>query len=423
METAVAGARPRPADHPVVLRAERLLDVDARALVEPGVVVVEGDHIRDVSPATLPADAEVIELGDLTLLPGLMDMELNFLMGGAGSTQMSAVQDDPAMKLLRAIPACRKTLLAGFTTVRNLGLFVQTGGLLLDVTLMRAIDAGWFPGPRIFPAGHAITPSGGHLDPTMFAGLAPNVLPITVEEGIADGVNEVRRAVRYQIKYGAKLIKVCASGGVMSLTGTAGAQHYSDEELSVIVDEAHRRGLRVAAHAHGDQGIRAAVEAGIDCIEHASLMSEETQQLVLERGTFIVPTSYLSEGMDVSRAAPELQAKAAEVFPIAKKTIARLIEAGAKIATGTDAPAIPHGQNAKELWALVQRGMRPVDAIIAATVTSAELVDVDDRGRLVPGLLADIVAVPGDPTDDITVTEDVRFVMKGGVVYKVPDAA
>jgi imidazolonepropionase-like amidohydrolase len=423
METATAGARPRPADHPVVLRAERLLDVDARALVEPGVVVVEGEHIRDVSPERLPDGAEVVELGDLTLLPGLMDMELNFLMGGAGSTQMSAVQDDPAMKLMRAIPACRKTLLAGFTTVRNLGLFVQTGGLLLDVTLMRAIDAGWFPGPRIFPAGHAITPSGGHLDPTMFAGLAPDVLPLTVEEGIADGVSEVRRAVRYQIKYGAKLIKVCASGGVMSLTGTAGAQHYSDEELCAIVDEAHRRGLRVAAHAHGDQGIRAAIEAGIDCIEHASLMSEETQELALERGTFIVPTSYLSEGMDVSRAAPELQAKAAEVFPIAKKTIARLIEAGAKIATGTDAPAIPHGQNAKELWALVQRGMRPVDAIVASTVTSAELVDVDDRGRLVPGLLADVVAVPGDPTDDITVTEDVRFVMKGGVVYKLPDPA
>ena len=146
-------------------------------------------------------------------------------------------------------------------------------------------------------------------------------------------------------------------------------------------------------------------------------------QLVLERGTFIVPTTYLADGLDTSQSSPELQAKAAEIFPIAKKTIARAIEAGVNIACGTDAPAIPHGQNAKELWALVQRGMRPVDAIAAATVRSAELIDADDRGRLVPGLLADVVAVPGDPTEDITVTEDVRFVMKGGVVYKVPDAA
>jgi imidazolonepropionase-like amidohydrolase len=419
--TIYAGERPKPPSHPVVLKADRMVDVIERTVVEPGVVVVEGDHIRDIGPERIPDDAEVIELGDVTLLPGLMDMELNFLMGGAGSTHMSAVQDDPAMKLLRAVPACRKTLLAGFTTVRNLGIFVQTGGLLLDVSLMRAVDAGWFPGPRIFPSGHAITPTGGHLDPTMFAGIAPGMMPLTVEEGIANGVAEVRQAVRYQIKYGAKQIKVCASGGVMSLTGPPGAQHYSDEELCAIVDEAHRRGMRVAAHAHGDDGICAAIEAGIDCIEHASLMSEETQALALERGTFIVPTAYLSEGMDTSKAPPEAQAKAAAVFPVAKKTISRLIDAGAKIATGTDAPAIPHGQNWKELWALVQRGMRPVDAIVASTVTSAELVQSEDSlGRLAPGYLADVIAVPGDPTEDITVTEHVNFVMKGGVVYKTP---
>ena len=421
--TMVAGSRPRPPDHPVVVKADRMVDVDTRAIVEPGVVVVERDRIVDVSPEQLPDDAEVIELGDVTLMPGLMDMELNFLMGGMGSTHMSAVQDDPTMKLMRAIPSVRKTLLAGFTTVRNLGLFVQTGGLLLDVTLMKAVDAGWIPGPRIYPSGHAITPSGGHLDPTMFAGIAPGIMPLTVEEGIADGVSQVRRAVRYQIKYGATQIKVCASGGVMSLTGTAGAQHYSDEELRAIVDEAHRRGMRVAAHAHGDQGIKAAIEAGIDCIEHASLMSEETQELALASGTFIVPTSYLSEAMDTSHAAPELQAKAAEVFPIAKKTITRLIDAGAKIATGTDAPAIPHGQNWRELWALVERGMRPVDAIVASTVTSADLVQASDSlGRLAPGYLADVVASAGDPTEDISALEDMQFVMKGGVVYKLPAA-
>ena len=243
-------------------------------------------------------------------------------------------------------------------------------------------------------------------------------MPLTVEEGIANGVAEVRKAVRYQIKHGAEVIKVCASGGVMSHTGPAGAQQYSDEELRAIVDEAHRAGLKVAAHAHGDDGIRAAVEAGIDCIEHGSLMTDETLEMFIERGTFLVATTYLADGMDVSHADPELQAKAAEVFPRAKRTVSKAIERGARIACGTDAPAIPHGRNAKELIALVDRGMTPLDAIRAATVVAAELIDVDDRGRLEAGLLADVIAVRGDPLEDIAVTERVRFVMKGGHVHR-----
>jgi imidazolonepropionase-like amidohydrolase len=302
--------------------------------------------------------------------------------------------------------------------VRNLGLFIQTGGLLLDVALMRAIDFGWVDGPRVVPAGHAICPTGGHLDPTMFQKLAPHLMPLTIEEGIANGVSEVRKAVRYQIKYGAKLIKVCASGGVMSHTGPAGAQQYSDEELAAIADEAHRAGLKVAAHAHGDDGIRAAIAAGIECIEHGSLATDATLDLMLERGTFLVATTYLADGMDVSHAAPELQAKAADVFPRARKTISKAIERGVKVACGTDAPAIPHGRNAKELIALVERGMSPLQAIRAATTVSAELIDVDDRGRLEAGLLADVVGVPGDPLSDIGVTERVAFVMKGGHVYR-----
>src|SRR5579875_3834289 len=254
-----------------MLRSARLVDVDAGRLVTPGSVLIVGERIAAVGVAGAPRDAEVVDLGDVTLLPGLMDMELNLLMGGPAGP-MAAVQDDPAVKTLRGVVNARTTLLAGFTTVRNLGLFVQTGGILLDVALMKAIDAGWIDGPRVVPAGHAITPTGGHLDPTMFQGLASNIMPLTVEEGICDGVEQVRRAVRYQIKYGAQVIKVCASGGVMSLTGSPGAQHFSDDELRAIVDEAHRRGIKVAAHAHGDQGIRAAVEAGIDCIEHGSLM-------------------------------------------------------------------------------------------------------------------------------------------------------
>src|SRR5947208_5125062 len=252
----------------------------------------------------------------------------------------------------------------------------------------------------------------------MFQAFAPHIMPLTVEEGIANGISEVRKAVRYQVKYGAQLIKVCASGGVMSHTGPAGAQQYSNEELRAIADEGHRAGLKIAAHAHGDDGIRAAIEAGIDCIEHGSLASDETLDLMVERGPFLVATTYLPDGMDVSRAAPELQAKAAEVFPRARATISKAIQLGVRVACGTDAPAIPHGRNAKELIALVDRGMTPIEAIRAATVVSADLVDADDRGRLEAGLLADVIGVPGDPLSDIAVTETVRFVMKGGRVFR-----
>ena len=412
-------ARERRPQPPIHLVSAQMLDVGKGELVAPGDLLIEGDRVVDVAPGSVPSDAVELDLGDLTLLPGLMDMEVNLLMGGPDhASPLNAVQDDAAVRTLRAVANARRTLRAGFTTVRNLGLFVQTGGLLLDVALRKAIDLGWIDGPRVVPAGHAITPSGGHLDPTMFQAFAPHIMPLTVEEGIANGISEVRKAVRYQIKHGASVIKVCASGGVMSHTGPAGAQQYSDEELRAIADEAHRAGLKVAAHAHGDDGIRAAIEAGIDCIEHGSLASDETIELMVERGTLLVATTYLADAMDVSHAPPDLQAKAAEVFPRARATISKAIERGVRVACGTDAPAIPHGRNANELLALVDRGMSPLQAIRAATTVAAEVIDADDRGRLEAGLLADIIGVPGDPLTDIAVTKDVRFVMKGGQVYR-----
>src|SRR4051812_13620755 len=405
----------------VVVRADRWLDIDSGAVASPAVVVVDGDRISSVNPDATAAGAREIDLGDVTLLPGLMDMELNLMLGGpSGGNPRSDVQDDPAFRTLRATLNAKKTLLAGFTTVRNLGLFVRTGGVLLDVALSRAIDLGWIDGPRLVPAGHAISPTGGHLDPTMFQRIGPGIMPLSVEEGIANGVAEVRSAVRYQLKYGAQLIKISASGGVMSHSGAAGAQQYSDEELAAIVDEAHRAGVRVAAHCHGDDAARACIRAGVDCLEHGFLVSDETLKVMADNGTFLVGTTLLTDQMDLSRAAPELKAKAAEVFPLAKTVLPRAAAAGVRICCGTDAPAIPHGDNAKELAAMVERGLTPLQVLTAATMTSAELIGVSDRGRLAAGLLADVIAVPGNPLEDITVAQDVRFVMKGGRIYKNP---
>ncbi|MYR06797.1 amidohydrolase family protein [Gordonia sp. SID5947] len=408
----------------VVIKADRWADVDACVVRTDATIVVEGDRIVAVNPAEPLADsATVIDLGDVTLLPGLMDMELNLLIGGPGGpdglpSPMHGVQDDPAYRTLRGAVNARTTLDAGFTTVRNLGLMVKTGGYLLDVALQRAIDQGWYPGPRIVPAGHAVTPYGGHLDPTVFQRMAPGVMPLSVGEGIANGIAEVQACVRYQIRHGAKVIKVSASGGVMSHSTSPGSQQYSDAEFAAIADEAHRAGLRVAAHAVGDSAIRACVKAGIDCIEHGFLASDDTIQMMADHGTFLVSTTSLTDRMAVDRIAPELRRKAQDVFPRAKAMLPKAIAAGVRIACGSDAPAIPHGENARELCALVERGMTPMEAIRAATVTSAELIEADDElGRLSPGYVADVIAVPGD-LSDIASTLDVRFVMKNGAVHR-----
>ena len=407
-----------------ILTADRWLDVVAGEVRSPAVIVIDGNQIAGVNPTELPRAATEVDLGDVTLLPGLMDMELNMLIGGPGGPAglpdpMHGVKDSPVYRTLRGAVNCRTTLMAGFTTVRNLGLMVYTAGFLLDVDLARAVDQGWFPGPRIIAAGHAITPTGGHLDPTMFQGLAPGIMPQSVEQGIANGISEVRKAVRYQIKYGVKVIKISASGGVMSFSTAAGAQQYSDEELDAIVDEAHRAGLRVAAHAHGDAGIRACIRAGVDCIEHGSMASDETVSLMAEKGTFLVGTCALADHMAIDRIHPILQKKAAEIFPQARQMLAKAIAAGVKIACGSDAPAIPHGSQADELIAMVDRGMTPMQALRAATMTSAELIEREhDLGRLAAGYLADVIAVPGNPSEDITVTKNVCFVMKDGHIYK-----
>jgi imidazolonepropionase-like amidohydrolase len=409
-----------PDPNVTVLHAAGVLNIDTGHIIESGYVRIEGTRITAVgADAGLAADADqVIELPELTLIPGMMDMEVDLVLGGPGAGLGDTITVDPVKMTLRATVNAKRTLLAGFTTVRNLGLFVKTGGYLLDVALADAIDAGWVDGPRIYPAGHAICPTGGHLDPSAQANVAPYMMPMSVEEGIANGVDEVRRAVRYQIRHGAKLIKCCASGGVISATGPAGAQQYSTEELRVIADEAHRRGLKVATHCHGDTAVNAAMDAGIDCIEHGFMITAATIQRMVDTGTFLVSTNALTENWDVSRHPPALQAKAADVFPKAKQSLTDAIKAGVKIACGSDAPAIWHGRNAEEVVVLVKRGMTPLQALQAATTVCAELIDAPDLGRIAPGMLADIVGVPGNPLDDITLTQRVKFVMKDGKVYK-----
>jgi len=404
----------------IVLRAKGVLDVDLGEVLEGASVVIEGSRITavtDASDAGAGAD-QVIDLPDLTLVPGLMDMEVDLVLGGSGASLTDPVRIDPVKMGLRAVANGQRTLAAGFTTVRNLGLFIKTGGYLVDVALADAIAAGWVQGPRVIPAGHAICPTGGHLDPSAQSGLAPGIMRMTIEEGIADGVSEVRKAVRYQIKHGAQLIKCCASGGVMTPTGPPGAQQYSTEELTAIAEEAHRRGLRVAAHCHGDDAVNAAIDAGIDCIEHGMMISDTTIQRMLDTGTFLVSTCALTENWDISDQPRSLQAKAAEVFPKAKASLSKAIEAGVKVALGTDAPAIWHGRNAEELDVLVKRGMTPLGAIRAATTVAADLIDTPDLGRIAPEMLADIIGVTGDPLADVTSFKRVPFVMKDGAVVK-----
>ncbi|HEX6884270.1 MAG TPA: amidohydrolase family protein [Planctomycetota bacterium] len=401
-----------PNPPPRALHAARLLDVESGRMLTDATVLVAGERIVALNPRELPAGAQVIELGDHTLLPGLIDCHTHLCYDIEGEWVHREVHETTGETALRGARNARTTLLAGFTTVRDVG-----AGGFADVALMRAIDAGWVPGPRMFPAGHAIGITGGHADTT---GYVPGVLERGIESGIADGVDEVLAAVRYQIKHGAKVIKTCATAGVLSFEGPVGAQQYSDEELAVLVAEAHRHGVKVAAHAHGNEGIKAAIRAGVDSIEHGSELDDEALALMKQHGTFLVPTDYLTEAIELAQLPPPIRAKAEAILPVAQASHARAIAAGVRIAYGTDAAVYPHGLNAREFASLVRRGMTPLAAIRSATIHAAELLGVDDRGLIAPGKLADLIAVPGDPLADVTVLERVTFVMKGGEIVRGP---
>ena len=397
---------------PIVVRAARMVDVTRGQLVAPAVLVISGDKIRSVGASDVPAGARTIDLGDLTLLPGLIDAHTHLTMDISGDWVTRSVRELPADAALRGARNARLTLLAGFTTVRDVG-----AGGFADISLMKAIDAGMVIGPRMIPSAHAIGITGGHCDET---GWAPGVNELSWKEGVADGVDEVVKAVRYQIKHGAKVIKVCATAGVLSFDATLGAQQLSDEELRAIVQEAHRHGLKVAAHAHGTEGIKAAVRAGVASIEHGSMLDDEAIGLMKRNGTYLVPTAYLLSTFHFDSMPPAIAAKARQVIPLAQESHRRAIRAGVKIALGTDAAVYPHGDNARELATYVDYGMRPADALRAATVNAADLLGVTDRAVIAAGKLADLIAVRGNPLEDVKTVQQVLWVMKGGVVVKGP---
>jgi imidazolonepropionase-like amidohydrolase len=318
----------------------------------------------------------------------------------------------PVDSALLGVRYARETLASGFTTVR----YVGSAGFA-DVALMRAIERGDFEGPRIVPAGHGIGATGGHCDAT---GRAPGILEGSPESGVADGPDEIAKAVRYQIKHGAKVIKICATAGVMSYEGPVGAQQYNAAELRAVVEEARLHGIPVAAHAPGPEGIIAASNAGGDSIEHGSLLTAEAIRTLKMNGTWLVPTLY--QWFEEYELPPQLHEKNEYVKARVGDSMRAAFAAGLKVALGTDAGAGPHGRSGKEFSSYVEHGMSAADALRAGTVNAAALLRVEDRGRLRAGLLADIVAVPGDPLADIRVVEDVRFVMKDGVIYRRPGA-
>ncbi|MFT7287857.1 MAG: imidazolonepropionase-like amidohydrolase [Halieaceae bacterium] len=397
----------------LVLRAQRMVDVSSGRVISPATIVVSGNKIESVNPESLPLGARIIELGDKTLLPGLFDMHthltLDFFSGDHWTT--AAVRETSADWALYGVKFSRQTLDAGFTTVRDAGAWPG----FPDVALMRAINAGRVIGPRVYPAGHYLTITGGHCDVT---GFAPGIAENGPRQGIANGRAEILQAIRYQAKHGVKVIKVCATAGVFSAGTQPGAQQYSDEELRTIVEEASRHGLKVMAHAHGSEGIMAAVKAGVASIEHGSMLTPEIIREMKKRGTFYVPTLYLADIPLPENTPQDTVNKSTYLQPFIEKSFVMAVEEGVNIALGTDSGVLRHDQVGKEFYAMVRRGMTPAQALQTATVNAARLLGVDDRAELKEGKLADIIAVDGNPLEDIRVMESVAFVMKDGDIVK-----
>lgn len=399
----------------VYIRAGHLIDVQSGKLHRDQVISIRGDRIEDVADANdveIDSNSTVIDLGDSYVMPGLIDLH-DHLTGDHRYHGYEGLQFSVARETLFGVTNSRKTLDAGFTSVRNVGASGYS-----DVALRDAINAGEIDGPRLSVSGPALGITGGHCD--------NNLLPAEFgheAEGVANGPWEVRAKVREVIKYGADVIKFCATGGVLSKGTDVGNQQFTFEEMQALIDEAHMHGRKVAAHAHGAKGIKTAIKAGVDSIEHASLIDDEGIALAKEHGTYLVMDIYndtfiLEYGASVGML-PESLEKERVVGQLQRDNHKKAFKAGVKMAFGSDGAVYPHGDNGKQFRYMVEYGMTPMQALQAATMHAADLIGwPDDVGAVAPGFYADIVAVKQNPLDDVTVMEDVSFVMKGGKIFK-----
>ncbi len=408
------------ADNVIVLKAARLFDGKSNALVQNGVVIVQDGKIVDAGASVaIPQGAQVIDLGDATLSPGFIDAHTHLTSDYSkpyNERRLKELETEFPLVAYQSIPRAEKTLMAGFTTVRDVG-----SKAFLDVALRDAIVQGLVRGPHMLCATKGIGATGGHFDNSN--GYRDNLFGHQEDysDGIADGPEAIRKAVRFEVKNGADVIKAAVSGGVLSLKDEVDVPQFSPDEMAMLVNESHRLRKKVAVHCHGDTAARDAINAGVDSIEHGSFMKKETLQLMKTKGTYLVPTLLASEYImgKLTAYPPAVQDKAKAATAARSEMFRNAVQLGVKIAFGTDAGVYPHGENAKEFKLMTDLGMQPLDALRAATSVGADLLGIAaTTGILEKGKVADIVAMPGDPTADITATERVMFVMKDGLVVK-----
>jgi len=419
------GISAHAADETIALKAARLFDGKSSSLLQNGVVIVRGDKIVDAgSNLPLPSGAQVIDLGDATLSPGFMDAHTHLTADYSGNYNERRLQEldlNVSEQAIRATMFARATVEAGFTTVRDLGSRFVASREFVDVALRNSINKGTIVGPRMLVATKGIGATGGHFDPTsgfrdFLFGREPDYT-----DGIANGPDEIRKAVRFEVKNGADVIKAAVSGGVLSLADEVDTPQLTPAEMAALVDESHRLRRKVAVHCHGDQAAREAIEAGVDSIEHGSFMKPETLAMMKKKGTYLTPTLMASEWImgKLANYPAALQEKAKAAFNARSEMFRNAVKMGVKISFGTDAAVYPHGENAKEFKLMVDLGMSPIDALKSATTSDAELFGIAQKlGTLEKGKLADVIAVPGDPTTDITTTARVSFVMKEGKIIR-----